>query len=921
MRPIKLTISAFGPYAGKTELDLDNLGSRGLYLICGETGAGKTTIFDAITFALYGEPSGEVRETSMLRSKYADEDTETYIEMTFVYGGGEYIICRNPEYQRRKKRGEGYIKQSPDASLVKPDGSVIAGNRAVNEEINGILGIDRAQFTKISMIAQGDFLKLLIASTDERKAIFRRIFQTEGYQILQNKLKEESGLLRNQLEGISQSISQYIRGLACAEDDVLELQLRKAKENALTLAETIELAAEVIKLDEERFIRADAELKAAEERLEVVRADLVLYKKQSDMKKELLTINQSLEKESNKIAEFEGIYQNASQRKDEAERITGDIATLKEKLPDYDELDRLDEALRKTNRQIGFKQREKSEIEKNHLNNIEKFNRDKTELGSLSDATVNLVQLQNDKKIQTDRLEAIKKLTDLNSEYDSMLKQLESAQSQYMKERSIADHAVSEYERINAAFLDAQAGILALGLVEGQPCSVCGSLIHPSPARCPEGAPGEKDVNEAKNKAEAARRSREKVASVIAKIKGEAENRFKEITKGAGSLLLKYIPGKFVEALLNEQGNGEDKIKEIERIVLAEKKRQKRKQELESLLPALEKRTEDERILINQLNNEIVTLTAESNNIAKNKDRLLAGMAFGNKKAAQNHLDLLEKSRREILLAIDKSKEALDNQKVLCKELESKVDLLKNQLKDAVEVDAENLIGTRDSLENIKISCNRKILAINTRLNKNKEAVENILSQQKIMLDVEERMIWVKTLSDTANGTVSGKEKIMLEAFVQSFYFDRVIQRANLRFMVMSDGQYELVRNDKSTDLRSQGGLDLNVIDHYNASERSVKTLSGGESFMASLSLALGLSDEIQSSSGGIRLDTMFVDEGFGSLDDDALAQAMKVLHSLAESNLLIGIISHVSELKHKIEKQIVVTKGKGDGSQASIII
>ena len=296
-------------------------------------------------------------------------------------------------------------------------------------------------------------------------------------------------------------------------------------------------------------------------------------------------------------------------------------------------------------------------------------------------------------------------------------------------------------------------------------------------------------------------------------------------------------------------------------------------------------------------------------------------MAFGNKKAAQNHLDLLEKSKREILLAIDKSKEAVDNQKVLCKELESKVDLLKNQLKDAVEVDAESLIGMRDSLEDIKISCNRKILAINTRLNKNKEAVENILSQQKIMLDVEERMIWVKTLSDTANGTVSGKEKIMLEAFVQSFYFDRVIQRANLRFMVMSDGQYELVRNDKSTDLRSQGGLDLNVIDHYNASERSVKTLSGGESFMASLSLALGLSDEIQSSSGGIRLDTMFVDEGFGSLDDDALAQAMKVLHSLAESNLLIGIISHVSELKHKIEKQIVVTKGKGDGSQASIII
>ncbi|NLA88209.1 MAG: SMC family ATPase [Clostridiales bacterium] len=238
MRPITLTMSAFGPYAEKTVLELYKLGTQGIYLITGDTGAGKTTIFDAITFALYGEASGENREASMLRSKYATPETPTFVELVFEYAGKRYTIKRNPEYERPVKRGEGTTTQKADAELTMPDGQVITKAKDVTNTVKEIIGIDRSQFTQIAMIAQGDFLKLLLAPTEERKKIFRQIFRTELYQVLQDKLKEESAALSRQREALCSRIRQYIDDIVCKDDDVLSIELEKAKSRNLPISDT-----------------------------------------------------------------------------------------------------------------------------------------------------------------------------------------------------------------------------------------------------------------------------------------------------------------------------------------------------------------------------------------------------------------------------------------------------------------------------------------------------------------------------------------------------------------------------------------------------------------------------------------------------------------------------------------------------------
>ena len=241
LRPLKLIMSAFGPYAGSTEVDFTSLGERGLYLITGDTGAGKTTIFDAITFALYGEASGEIREASMLRSNYADEKTPTFVELSFVLGGKEYRVRRNPEYNRPKARGEGFTLQKSDAELTLPDGKIITRQKDVNQQIVEILGIDRSQFTRIAMIAQGDFRKLLFASTEERKKIFQKLFHTHLYQSLQEELKRISAQMRKEFEKASASLDQYAEGILCGEEDPLFDIVLQAREHQIPVAKIAEL--------------------------------------------------------------------------------------------------------------------------------------------------------------------------------------------------------------------------------------------------------------------------------------------------------------------------------------------------------------------------------------------------------------------------------------------------------------------------------------------------------------------------------------------------------------------------------------------------------------------------------------------------------------------------------------------------------
>lgn len=921
MRPIKLIISAFGPYAGKTELELDQLGDHGLYLITGDTGAGKTTIFDAITFALYGDASGDIRETSMLRSKYAEKGVDTFVEMTFLYGGEQYTVWRNPEYQRPKKRGHGFIKQAPDANLIKPDGSVISGNRAVNEAVKTILGIDRAQFTQISMIAQGDFLKLLVASTDDRKEIFRQIFQTESYQRLQNILKEDANELRYQYEELQRSIHQYVEGVVCSEEDVNEIELRKAKNGELTLTDTLDLIERLILIDDQTRKLLESDIQKMETERDILKKDIGLFEEQSKSRDEMRSMIDDLAEVKEKIPELERMYREAKSHMPEVEKITIDIAAYEEKLPLYDDLNRLQKKLRTTIEELTKLIDEQKEIENILADKKQNLAEAKKEFSEISEVTAIIVQMNADIEKQQERYDRIKGLATLNDKYTNKRAELDVAQGIYRQAWEKAGIASEDYLLKYRTFLDAQAGILARDLKEGDPCPVCGSKTHPSLARFSDGGISETEVDEAKTVDDKAKSDCEEASKYAAKIKGQSETLLTELKKNADSLKLKYVSNEFQDLLQAEISSIGKQIENLTQRLKAEKSKEQRKRELEKILPDLEKKINDETDTLGNLSTKIVERKAGQEGYEREEKRIRSNLSFPDKEKAKNHLSELEKHKTTIVSASEKREKELNDQVAESKKLETKINVLEKQLKDAIELDPGEAALQLEELTAEKKKRDDDLQSVQTFLKINQDICKNIKKRQREMDDVEKRRKVVKSLSDTANGKVQGKERIMLETYVQAFYFECVIRRANLRLRVMSNGQYELKRCENASDKKSQSGLDLDVIDHYNATERSVKTLSGGESFMASLSLALGLSDEIQSTSGGIRLDTMFVDEGFGSLDEETLAQAIKVLNNLAESNLLVGIISHVGELKEKIEKQIEVKKSINGGSYVTIIV
>lgn len=919
MRPLKLTISAFGPYAGKTELDLSKLGPSGLYLITGDTGAGKTTLFDAIAFALYGEPSGETRETSMFRSKYAEPDTSTYVEMTFDYNGNEYNIVRNPEYQRPKKRGDGFVTQKPEATLTYPDGRLVTGSPRVTNAVKELIGIDRAQFTQIAMIAQGDFLKLLIASTKDRQEIFRQIFQTKNYEALQLRLKSEAGSLGNRYNDIQKSIKQYIDGIVCETDDVLEIEVRKARSSQLTMEDILGLLAELIKQDESKRKIEDAALRAVEEG--VSKIDTVLGKAERDKNARinLSKVQAGLKAASGKLPKLRIAYEEATKHQPEIEPLTGQIATEQGQLPQYDELDKTKKAIIQKNGQLKALQKKNEELAENIRLKKEQQETWHRELLSLKDAETNKLQLEAEQEKIVSRKKLLDGLSSLLSERAKIKADYEAAKKEYQKLRLSAETANKTYTNLNLAFLDAQAGVLAKTLEDGVPCPVCGAKEHPAPAKMSAQAPTERSIETAKKKADKAQNDATEASNKAAGEKGKLESKDKEIEKAAKDIFTER-PANQEEGIGAEIAKLAESLKLLSVKIKVAKQKCKRKAEIELSVPDIEKELAGLEEKMTGNGNAIAAITTEIKGLIAALDKQKKALTFATKAEAQTNIQLLTAKKKRLEDDISAAKDTLDKHNKLINGLETQIQTLVKQLEGAETIDTNKLAEQKAKLSEKKERHRDVITSIAARLSKNGDIKRQLDERLQEAATIEKRFKWVKTLSDTANGQLAGKDKIMLETYVQASYFERIIRRANIRLMIMSNGQYELKRAADASNQRSQSGLDLNVIDHYNGSERSVKTLSGGESFMAALSLALGLSDEIQSASGGIRLDTMFVDEGFGSLDEDTLSQALKVLNSLAESNLLVGIISHVSELKERIDKQIVVRKEKNGGSRVDVV-
>ncbi len=914
MRPIKLIMSAFGPYAGKVEIDFETLGNSGIYLITGDTGAGKTTIFDAITFALYGEASGANREASMFRSKYAEAGAPTEVELYFTYAGKEYYIKRNPEYLRPKTRGEGFTKESANAELHYPDGRIVTKSKEVNSAIVEIMGIDRNQFTQIAMIAQGDFLKLLLASTDERKKIFQKIFKTQSYYVLQERLKSESGKLNDECKAIKSSINQYISGIVCDEDDVLFIQVKKAKQNELPVSEIILLLEELVRNDSECEENYDTQIKEIDIKLDEITKKLTLARTMRLAKDSLAIAESDLDKTLDLKKKLESELKAEEDKKGETDEIIKRLAEITAEIPEYDELDKKKKELAETKNAIS-KAKQGLENKESELSEcVRKTEELDAESKSLENVGTDKIKLEAARSEATNRKLALDSFSDELTELKKSEERLREAQEDYLKKTNRADELKAVYDALNKAYLDEQAGILAETLADGEACPVCGSVTHPSPARKSSEAPTKKELEDSKKTAEKAQSEANEASQragqlkgIIAEKKAATDKLEKELLCGATLEEAKVV----VEVQLTDI-NG--KLSEI-------KKSEERKTELSECIAAQKEKVQALKEDITALNEMLIknnTVLAELEKRIKELDEKLK---YESKAKALMARDELENGKITREAALREAKTAYDECEKSIASIISRIEENKKILADYTETDIEAEEEQQQALRKTKDELVQLQKTVHARRTSNQAALDNIRLKSNEIKIAEEKWTWVKILSNTANGSLSGKEKVMLETYIQMTYFDRIINRANTRFMVMTGGQYELKRRKEAENNVRQSGLELDVTDHYNGTERSVKTLSGGESFKASLSLALGLADEIQSNAGGIKLDTMFVDEGFGSLDDESLAQAIKALSGLAEGKRLVGIISHVSELKDRIDKQIVVKKEKSGGSKVNIIV
>ena len=921
MRPLKLKISAFGPYAGFTELDLEKLGTNGIYLITGDTGAGKTTIFDAITYALYGEPSGDNREASMLRSKYANEDTPTEVELVFSNNGKEYTVKRNPEYERPAKKGDGMTTQKADACLTYPDGRVVTKPKDVTAAIREIIGIDRNQFSQIAMIAQGDFRKLLLAETKDRQKIFREIFKTGYYQILQDKLKNESGTLSRKYEEAKLSVQQYINGILCDEDDVISLEVEKAKSGNMMTADVIELIENLIKNDTVLSEKIQKDITNIEKNIEKANTSLSKAEEYSKAEKDLIDAkNQQTERTpdfknlSNMVKKLESQNSVVDEKQKKATEIEAQY-------DDYDALLQKQATVLDLEKSIE-KATELCECNKENVSNLaDEIKSLKKELASISNVGEEKERLLRNKEQVEDKKQKSESLKNRLNDFEKLEKDLEKAQADYISATENAKKEAEKYNLLNKAFLDAQAGILAENLNDGEACPVCGSLTHPKKAEKPVEVPTEAELKLAKkisddaaNKASDESRN---AGEISGKVSNEKESIMESLSELLGNIAFDSASDKLSELLLTL----DEELNNIKsKIALTENKIQ-RKEALEKTIPEKEETFEETKEVIAETEKKISVNQATVKETEKQIEEISEKLKFKSRQEAE---DTAKQLKDEIQLhknTLEKAKTDYANLEKELVELKGKINQLEKQLESKEDIDTEKLSEEKSTLIAKKTELNKKSEIISTRIFTNQRAKENISKKSEDLTEIEEKWTWVKALSNTANGNISGKEKIMLETYIQATFFDRIINKANTRLMVMSGGQYELMRREEASNNRSQSGLELDVKDHYNGSVRNVKTLSGGESFKASLSLALGLSDEIQSNAGGIQLDTMFVDEGFGSLDEESLQQAMKALSSLSEGNRLVGIISHVAELKERIDKQIIVTKEKTGGSKITIVV
>ena len=645
MKPLKLTMSAFGPYAGEVKVDFAQLGERGLYLITGDTGAGKTTIFDGITFALYGEASGNNRESDMFRSKYAKEETPTFVELEFQYRNEVYRVRRNPEYLRPAKKGKGLTTEKADAQLEYPDGKIITKSKEVTKAVVELIGLDRGQFTQIAMIAQGDFLKLLFAKTEDRSKIFREIFHTKEYQILQERLKTMSGTLRIEYEQLTKSIQQYKTEIH--SDD-------ERKDN--TVEETLQFLACLIEDEKKTILECDHNLECLEEQIAGIQKAIGKAENQKRAEQELVRINEELAVWISRMPEIEEVLKAEEKRQPEREKLALDIAGSEEKLSLYEEADHILEQKTKAEAQTSALKKEREDLKEKKEDGTGKLQKIKELLVQYQDLDARCVRLEQEEQKVKEEKAKVRNFQKVLVEYRELAKRLKNAQEDYQKGNAESIRIRKIFEQMEQNFLDGQAGILAEHLEEGAPCPVCGATHHPNPAKIQESTCTEEELKRIKEKNQKLSDQVFLLSEKAGKTKGQLEEKKKQLEETCKELFGE-IPQSIsssleerVQCLHIQESTINEQRKRANQAIQQKKILEEQNEKGESYLKKWDEMLEEKERRYHEMERECAILTERYEkaisvlSYTSKKDAL---QALEKKKDQKNALDLAYRSAEE----------------------------------------------------------------------------------------------------------------------------------------------------------------------------------------------------------------------------------------------------------------------------------
>ena len=842
----KLTLQAFGPFKDKVVIDFEGKKiDKGLLLISGDTGAGKTTIFDAICYALYGQTSGETRTANSLRSDWASPDIDTFVDLEFYYKNKLYEVRRSPEYNRRKKNGGGETKQAPTAE-INLDGRIVTKVTDVTKEIVQLIGLDYKQFRQVAMLSQGEFTKFLLANSEEKTTIFRKIFGTDFYDILQNKLKSNRLIKEDEIKRVKDKIDTEKKNL----ESIIDVF-------GLSNEETISALNNKIKADNETVLLTKAERDKKNEEKTKLNTELTNLNK---LNKDISTYQKAIE-ELDKLLLSNSNIKNEKEKYDYNVKVANTITNL------------LD-LLSKDSKSLEDKKNKEVQNKKD-LENKQKEYKEKEEQFNKLDNYSKVVDTLNDE---------INDLTNKNKDYDNYLNktaELNIVEKEYKVMCDDYDNQNSLYESMKRKYYLNISVEIADTLIDGEECPVCGSKEHPKKAVSNECEYTKEDLEHA-----------EKQLKNIDNLRKTKEATIEQVRK----VIKEYNIPENIDVSLEKNKNAE---------LLEEKNREK-----EHLSNEFKKLSEEKQKLLSDIKSFEDNIKIFEEDIKKLEDNIKdynTKLDYTYKENNTNYEDYISKKLdKDDLYELKTKIEIFDNTK---NDLESTIKLLEQDVKGKKVVDVsekeEQLAVINEEYKNLdeiytKLNASLEILKSSTA------NIEKYLEDNK---KIQSEYDVIKVLSDTANGSLTGKQRITFENYVQSYFMKTVLVEANKRLIKMTDSRYELKRKEIETKLNVKTGLDFSIFDSYTGKERDVASLSGGEKFKASLALALGLSDAISNNRGGIKIDSLFIDEGFGSLDSESLNQALNILSDLSGNDKLVGVISHVSELMSRIDNKILVNK------------